>query len=80
MSVDKKINKCIYLRYLFIIIIMDIQVDFFRWQVLDLKEYLQHRGVTCHLYRKHELVKLCELAQELDLEKITSTKLEQRPK
>jgi hypothetical protein len=25
------------------------------------------------LYRKHELVKLCELAQELDLEKITST-------
>ena len=26
---------------------------------------------ACHLYRKHELVKLCELAQELDLEKIT---------
>jgi hypothetical protein len=25
------------------------------------------------LYRKHELIKLCELAQELDLEKITST-------
>jgi hypothetical protein len=25
------------------------------------------------LHRKHELVKLCELAQELDLEKITST-------
>jgi hypothetical protein len=24
-------------------------------------------------YRKHELIKLCELAQELDLEKITST-------
>ena len=44
---------------------MDIQVDFFRWQVPDLKEY-------CHLHRKHELVKLCELAQELDLEKITS--------
>jgi hypothetical protein len=31
------------------------------------------QGITCHLYRKHELVKLCELAQELDLEKITST-------
>jgi hypothetical protein len=31
---------------------MDIQVDFFRWQVPDLKEYLQHRGITCHLYRK----------------------------
>ena len=33
------------------------------------------RGITCHLYRKHELVKLCELAGkiELDLEKITST-------
>ena len=52
---------------------MDIQVDFFRWQVPDLKEYLQHRCITCHLHRKHELVKLCELAQELDLEKITST-------
>jgi hypothetical protein len=33
---------------------MDIQVDFFRWQVPDLKEYLQHRGVACHLNRKHE--------------------------
>ena len=54
---------------------MDIQVDFFRWQVPDLEKYLQHRarGITCHLYRKHELVELCELAQELDLEKITST-------
>jgi deoxyribodipyrimidine photolyase len=52
---------------------MNIQVDFFRWQVPDLKEYLQHRGISCHLYRKHELVKLCELAQDLDLEKITST-------
>ena len=57
---------------------MDIQVDIFRWQIPDLKEYLQHRairGITCHLYRKHELVKLCELAgkTELDLEKITST-------
>ena len=57
---------------------MDIQVDFFRWQIPDLKEYLQHRairGITCHLYRKHELVKLCELAgkTELDLEKIAST-------
>ena len=52
---------------------MDIQVDFFRWQVPVLKEYLQHRGITCHLYRKHELFKLCKLAQELDLEKITST-------
>ena len=52
---------------------MDIQVDFFRWQVSDLKEYLQHRDITCHLSRKHELVKLCELAQVLDLEKITST-------
>ena len=52
---------------------MDIQVDFFQWQVPDLKEYLLHRGITCHLYKKHELVKLCELAQELDLEKITST-------
>jgi len=52
---------------------MDIQEDFFRWQVPDLKEYLQHRSITCHLYRKHELVNLCELVQELDLEKITST-------
>jgi hypothetical protein len=52
---------------------MDIQVDFLRWQVPDLKEYLQHRGITCHLYRKRDLVKLCELSQELNLEKITST-------
>jgi hypothetical protein len=57
-----------------IVIIMDIQVDFFRWQVPDLKEYLQHRGITCHLHRKHELVKLCELAQELDKYRI-ETKL-----
>ena len=57
-------------------IIMVIQLDFFRWQVPDLKEYFQHSGITCHLYRKHELVKLCELAQELDLEKITSTDYE----
>jgi hypothetical protein len=51
----------IYQQITFIIIIMDIQEDFFRWQVPDLKEYLQHRSITCHLYRKHELVKLCEL-------------------
>ena len=51
----------IYQQITFIIIIMNIQVDFFRWQVPDLKEYSQHRGITCHLYRKHELVKLCEL-------------------
>jgi hypothetical protein len=44
---------------------MDIQVDFFLWQVPDLKEYLQHRGITCHLYRKYEFVKICELAHEL---------------
>jgi hypothetical protein len=56
---------------MFIIIIMDIQVDIFRWQVPDLKEYLQHgaiRGITCHLYRKHELVKLCEFAGKTELE------------
>jgi hypothetical protein len=48
------------------------QVDFFRRQVPDLKVYLQQRGITCHLYRKPDLVKLCELAQELQLETVTS--------
>jgi hypothetical protein len=42
--------------------ITDMQVDFLRWQVPDLKGYLQQRGITCHLYRKPDLVKLCELA------------------
>ena len=73
--IDLVIIKNLDPKMVFIIFIMDIQVDFFRWQVPHLKEYLQHRGITCHLYRKHELVKLCELAgkTELDLEKITST-------
>jgi len=52
---------------------MDTQVDFFGWQVPDLKGYLQQRDITCHLYRKPDLVKLCELAQELQLETATST-------
>jgi hypothetical protein len=45
--------------------IIDKQVDFFRWEVPDLKGYLQQRGITCHLYRKPDLAKLCELPQKV---------------
>ncbi|CAC5420151.1 unnamed protein product [Mytilus coruscus] len=41
---------------------------FFKFQnVNDLKGFLQKRGVTCYLYRKDHLVKLCDLALELKL-------------
>ena len=44
-------------------IIMDMQVVFLRWQGPDLKGCLQQSGINCHLYRKPDLVKLCELLQ-----------------
>ena len=34
----------------------------------DLKDFLQARGVACHLYNKNHLVWLRELATELNLE------------
>jgi hypothetical protein len=43
------------------------------WQTPGYNGYLQQRGITCHLYRKADLVKLCELAQDLQLEIVTST-------
>ncbi|CAG2217390.1 unnamed protein product [Mytilus edulis] len=40
----------------------------FKFQnVNDLKGFLQKRGVTCYFYRKDHLVKLCDLALELQL-------------
>ena len=54
--------------------IIDTQVDITEVSLeLDLKGYLQQRVITCHLYRKSYLVKLCELAQELQLETVIST-------
>ena len=43
------------------------------WQTPGYNGYLQQRGITCYLHRKADLVKLCELAQELQLETATST-------
>ena len=43
------------------------------WQTPDYNGYLQQRGITCYLHRKADLVKLCELAQELQLEIATLT-------
>ena len=37
-------------------------------KVPELKDFLQERGVTCHLYNKSHLVRLCNLASELNLE------------
>lgn len=47
---------------------MEDTVDYFCWQIPDLKKYLQARGIQCSLGRKIELVRLCELADELKLE------------
>lgn len=53
---------------------MEDTVDFFCWKVPDLKKYLQARGIQCSFGRKIELVRLCELADELKL-KVCSFKL-----
>lgn len=45
-------------------------MNFFGLQVPELKKFLQDRGITCSLGRKIELVRLCELAEELNLEVI----------
>ena len=39
-------------------------------QVPQLKQYLQDRGVSCSFYRKHDLVRLCQIANEINLEVI----------
>ncbi|XP_062577470.1 uncharacterized protein LOC134239315 [Saccostrea cucullata] len=47
-------------------------INFFSWLVPDLKNYLQERGIQCSLARKLDLVRLCELAHELNLEILTA--------
>ena len=47
--------------------------DFWSWKVPDLSDYLKGRGITVSLRRKTEIVRLCELANELELEIITSS-------
>ena len=42
--------------------------DFFSLKIPELKNYLHERGVTCSIGRKPDLVRLCELAEELNLE------------
>ena len=42
--------------------------DFFSLKIPELKNYLHERGVTCTIGRKPDLVRLCELAEELNLE------------
>jgi len=42
--------------------------DFQHMHVPSLKGFLTERGITCSLYRKQHLVRLCEIAVELDLE------------
>ena len=47
-------------------------VDFSRYSVEQLRKYLQDRGVTCAEYRKHHLIRLAEVAHELNLEVLTA--------
>ena len=44
--------------------------DFNAYQVPALKHYLCTKGITTSIYRKADLIKLCELAREIDLEDI----------
>ena len=46
--------------------------DFNTWTVPDLSNYLKERGVSVSLRRKLEIVRLCELAKELDLEVVSA--------
>ena len=42
--------------------------NFMLFKVPDLKYFLNQRGISCSFERKIELVRLCELARELNLE------------
>ncbi|XP_061185059.1 uncharacterized protein LOC133193101 [Saccostrea echinata] len=44
--------------------------DFNSYQVPALKYYLSTKGITTSMYRKAHLIRLCELAREIDLEDI----------
>lgn len=54
------------------LITMTERIHFYGFQVPDLKKYLQERGVSCSIGKKIDLVRLCELAEELRLEVLTS--------
>ena len=49
---------------------LHLEMEYEAWKVPELKEFLQDRGVTCHLYNKAHLVRLFQLATELNLEVI----------
>lgn len=49
---------------------MTERIHFYGFQVPDLKKYLQDRGISCSIGKKIDLVRLCELAEELRLEVI----------
>uniref|UniRef100_K1QDT8 Uncharacterized protein n=1 Tax=Magallana gigas TaxID=29159 RepID=K1QDT8_MAGGI len=51
---------------------MTERIHFYGFQVPDLKKYLQDRGISCSIGKKIDLVRLCELAEELRLEVLTS--------
>ncbi|KAK3085229.1 hypothetical protein FSP39_000245 [Pinctada imbricata] len=51
---------------------MNSSYDFRSWKVPDLSNYLKERGISVSLRRKNEIVRLCELANELQLEVISS--------
>ena len=44
--------------------------DFNGYQVPAITDYLRTKGITTSIYRKANLIKLCELAREIDLEDI----------
>ena len=46
--------------------------DFEKMLVPELKSYLIDRGITCSIYRKGALVRLCQTAFELDLDIIAT--------
>lgn len=44
------------------------RVQFYGFQVPELKMFLQDRGISCSIGRKLDLVRLCVLAEELQLD------------
>lgn len=50
-------------------------IEFYSYRVPELREFLQKRGVNCSLSKRIGLVRLCELAVELNLEMIVKCDL-----
>ena len=46
-------------------------MDFTYMQVVDLRRFLQERGVSCSFHWKYHLERLCKLAHEMNLEVIS---------